>query len=145
MQNSQDEVFGLVEDIFADLPPPTPPHRSRRKNGVDFVFLRGVSSLNAYILQKRAAEAFPLLLALQQQFDASRKTQVPITHDVWKTAGDPSKNKRETMMEHLRRLPGLVTLHEDRCARFRYRVEKGTLWLQIEEASREGIGPEKED
>ena len=144
MQNSPDEVLELVEDIFADPPPPTHTPRSRRKSGVDFVFLRGVSSLNAYILQKRAVEAFPLLLALQQQFDASRKARVPITDDVWKTAGDPSKNKRETIVEHLRRLPELVTLHEDRCARFHYRAEKGPLWSQIEEASREGIGPEKD-
>ena len=89
MQNSPDEVLELVEEHLRRPPPPTHTPRSRRKSGVDFVFLRGVSSLNAYILQKRAVEAFPLLLALQQQFDASRKARVPITDDVWKTAGDP--------------------------------------------------------
>jgi hypothetical protein len=142
MQNSTEEELKLVaEDIFADPPPVASTPRSRRKNGGDFVFLRGVTGLNAYLVQKRAEAVYPLLLALQQHFDLSRKARVPLTRDVWKMAGDPARHKRETVVAHLRRMPELVTLYEDYRTQFRYRVEKGLLWRHLEEASREGIGP----
>lgn len=141
MRSSSEEDFKLMEDMFAEPPPPAPPRRSRRKGDADFVVVRGLSGLNAHIVEKRAVAAYPLLLALQQQFEISHKTRVSLTRDVWKAAGDPARHERETVMAHLRRMPDLVLIHEDFRVQFRYRVEKGPLWLQIEAISREGVGP----
>ena len=131
------------DEMFADPPekPSASARRAGKKNDVDFLVLRGVSSLNAYIVRNRAEITLPLLLALQRRFDIPpRKKRVAITRAIWKVAGSPTKNKRVTILAHLRRMPGLVALHEDAHVLFRLRAEKGPTWLQIEEASKAGIG-----
>jgi hypothetical protein len=117
-----------IEDAFADMSKPPP--------GVstDFVFLRRPGLLIAYLIKYRALMALPLLIAVQRRLDVLKKTRAPLSAKVWKDAGNPSKSLRVTMMAHLRRVPDLVVLREDRHFTFRYSVEKGPAWRGIEKA-----------
>jgi hypothetical protein len=90
-------------------------------------------------------KALPLLIAIHLRQGVLSKTRVPLASWVWKMAGDPSKNTRVTMLAHLRRLPDLVMLREDRHPMFRYRVEKGPAWHALEKAGKEGRGFEEDD
>lgn len=140
--------MGGIEDAFADMsesPPestaPTP--QPDGKNDNSYVLLRGMKGLNAYLVRRRAEIVLPLLLAIQRRLDMSRrthKTHTPLSSKVWEDAGSPPKNRRVAILAQLRRMPDLVVIREDRHFTFRYRVEKGPTWLQLEKA-----GPQGED
>ena len=150
----EENEINRIEGMFADPPPGGPPTSTpvraamappaRKKTNVDFIFLYGLSGLNAYLVKRRALTALPLLLAIHRRKAVTGKARIAITPAVWKDAGSPSKSTRETMLAHLRRMPDLVSIHEDRNPLFRYRVEKGLAWLRIEKASREKQGLEEE-
>ncbi len=143
-----------IEGMFADPPPGGPPTSTPvgasvapppgKKTHVDFIFLYGLSGLNTYLVKHRALTALPLLLAIHRRQDVTGKARIPITPAVWKDAGSPSKSTRESMLAHLRRMPDLVSIQEDRNPLFRYRVEKGLAWRRIEKAGRENQGLEEE-
>jgi hypothetical protein len=123
-----------------------PPESFLSKNpNANFILLYGLAGLNAYLIERRAVAALPLLLAVHRRLEMKHKARIAITSDVWKDAGDPSRTTRETMLAHLRRLPELVSIHEVRRVASRYRVEKGPAWRQIERAGREGVEQEDDD
>jgi hypothetical protein len=140
-----------IEDAYADMSepsptPPGPPSQPKGKNNFNYVTLYGLAGLSAYLLKHRALLAFSLLAAIQRRFATKNEKRAPLVSAVWKDAGNPSKNMRETLLAHLRRMPDLVVLHEDRHVAFRYRVEKGPAWIEIEKAGREGRAlPEEEE
>jgi hypothetical protein len=115
-----------IEDAYADMSKPPP------GKDADFVILHHPGSLVAYLVKYRALAAFPLLVALQRRMDVLKKARVPLSAKVWRDAGDPPKSLRVTMLTHLRRVPDLVVLREDRHFTFRYSVEKGSAWRGID-------------
>jgi hypothetical protein len=137
-----------VEDAIADMsePPPSLPRRVGRvsKKAVDFLFLYGLSGLCGYVVERKAEKALPFLLAVGQHLDMALrrgKKSVAVTKEVWWSAGDPPRNVRMTILAHVSRMPELIILREKRTYASRYRVEKGPLWLQLENDSREGRTP----
>jgi hypothetical protein len=127
-----------IEDAFADMSQP-PPGGSKE----NFIRLYGVAELNAYLLERQATIAYPLLLALHRHLDMAEKrgeTEVALTSAVWEDAGVPPKSKRtrETMLAHLRRMPDLVLFHDNRTLFFRYYIGKGPAWRRMEEAGGKG-------
>lgn len=134
-----------IEDAFADPPSGSPAHRLRGKNRPNFVLLYGVDGLNAYLVKRRAEITLPLLLALHRRLDMRNGTPAPLTPQVWKDAGSPPKNRRVSILAQLRRMPDLVTLHASHHVMFRYRVERGPAWRQIEKAGRDGRDPLEEE
>ena len=115
-----------IEDAYADMSRPLPGANT------DFVFLRCPGGLAAYLVEHKALSAFPLLVAIQRRLDVRKKKRAPLSAKVWRDAGDPPKGVRVTMLAHLRRVPELVLLHDDRHFTYRYSVEKGPAWVAIE-------------
>jgi hypothetical protein len=115
-----------ITDAIADMSKPPP------GGNVDFVFVQGLSGLNAYLVERRAEITLPLLLAIQRRTAISRKPLTPLSSRVWRDAGNPPKNRRVAILARLREMPELVTLQEDRHFTFRYRVGKGPACRQIE-------------
>jgi hypothetical protein len=139
-----------IEDAFADMSKSPPESTASApqpngKNGANYVTLCGVKGLNAYLVKRRAEITLPLLLAIQRRLDMSRKAHTPLSSKVWEDAGSPPKNRRAAILMRLRQMPHLVAIHEDRHFTFRYRVEKGPAWRQIEKDGREGVGEEEEE
>jgi hypothetical protein len=113
-------------------PPPNPKG--------NFVTWYGPGAMSAYLIKRRATIVLPLLLAIKRRLKITEKRRngkaMALTSVVWKEAGDPSKNVRETMLDRLRQMPELVIFSPSHNWNFRYRVEKGPAWLAIEKAAR---------
>jgi hypothetical protein len=124
---------GGIEDAYAD--PPTGDEKGPAGN---FVFLYGIVELSAYLVEHRALPVLSLLLAIHRRQNMSGLAKVALTPAVWKDAGDPPRHTRETLLAHLRRMPGLVLLTEERNLLFRYRVAKGPAWLRMEKVGKRG-------
>jgi hypothetical protein len=130
-----------AEDAYAADPIPV------NGKAVDFLLLYGLTGLCAYVVERKAEKALPLILAIHRHLAMAAKwkrTSIPITKAVWKSAGNPSKNAREAILAHMESMPELVVFREKRTFASRYRVKKGPLWLQLEKASREGKVEEEE-
>jgi len=134
-----------ITDAYADPPEEVSTLSPEKYPNAHFVRLYALASLNAYLAKRKARAALPLLLAIQRRIDVLKKRRVPLSSKVWKDVGNPSKNERVTMLAHLHRMPDLVMLHEDRHPMFRYRVEKGPAWHQIDKAGKNGRGLEEDD
>jgi hypothetical protein len=120
----------------------TPPEHGNRKKG-NFILLYGVNELNAYLTERQATVVYPLLLTLHRHLDMAEKrgeTEVALTPAVWGDAGLPStmKRTRETVLAHLRSMPELVLIREDRTPYFRYRIAKGPAWRRMEAEAEAG-------
>jgi hypothetical protein len=108
--------------------------------------LYGFAELNAYLYEHGAFIALPLLLAIHRHLDMAEKKgekAAALTAEVWKDTGIPPEEKstRQTILEHLRRMPELVVLREKRTFAYRYCVTKGRVWRRMERAN--GKGREK--
>jgi hypothetical protein len=136
----------LIQEALAAAANPLPPKlrskklRAKKPKG-RYVTMYGPGDLSAYLVQRRATMAMPLLLAIQRRFDLTKKRRkderIALTPAVWKDAGNPPHTMRKTMLGHLRRMPDLALLVEERNLAFRYRVEKGPAWRAIEKTARE--------
>jgi hypothetical protein len=137
------EILPTAEGAYADESL-SPASNGEGVNGkaVDFLLLYGLSGLCEYVVERKAEKALPFLLALNRHLTMALRrwgrTSIPITKAVWRSAGNPSKNARQTIMAHIELMPELIILREKRTFASRYRVEKGPLWLQLEKDSREG-------
>jgi hypothetical protein len=60
-----------ITDAIADMSKPPPGCNA------DFVFVQGLSGLNAYLVERRAEITLPLLLAIQRRTAISRKPLTP--------------------------------------------------------------------
>jgi hypothetical protein len=134
-----------IADARADMAEPLPPRpprkprakrRPRKGEAGEYLHLWGPSELFAYLVERHAITALPLLLAIYPKQDLQKEASVALTRTVWEAAGNPSTRLRRTMLTHLHRLPGLVVIREDRDSVFRYRVEKGPTWRAIERAAK---------
>jgi hypothetical protein len=113
------------------------------KKAVDYVFIWGAPALFAYLMKNKALNAMPLLSAVTQRFamkeaKGEKAREIALTSMVWAMAGNPSKNARELMLDHVKRMPDLVTLRVSKSMVFRYYAGKGPLWKKFEADSRAG-------
>jgi hypothetical protein len=129
-----------VMDAACDMSEPPPrrlrsrPRKSRNAKK-EFIYLHGITGLCAELVKRRAEKVLPLLLAVHRRMDMKEgETSVAITPAMWKTAGNPSSRARVTILAHLKRMPDLVSLSGGHNLAFRYRIGKGPLWQQIEQA-----------
>jgi hypothetical protein len=113
-----------AEDAYADMSQP-PPLLSREekeetedsRKDVDFLLLYGLSGLCEYVVERKAEKALPLILALSRHLRLALKrgkTSVAITQAVWRTAGNPPRNVRTTVLAHISEMPDLIVLREKR-------------------------------
>jgi hypothetical protein len=80
------------------------------------------------IAQARAYHAAPLVNVILQRMRVRRTPTVPITSAVWTEVASPSKYERETILQHLRRVPGVLKLEQRHRGYTRYQATKGDMW-----------------
>jgi hypothetical protein len=80
------------------------------------------------IANARAHYAFALTIVLLQRMRVRRADTAPITAAIWSEIGSPSKDERQTILRHLRRIPGVLKLEKRHEGYTRYRVTLGDLW-----------------
>jgi hypothetical protein len=124
-------------EVCANPPDPEGEHGPPKPTYENFVTLHGVLELNAYVVERRAMTAFPLLLAIHRRMEMAKESSLALGPVIWKEAGDPSPQTRRTMLAHLRRLSELVALRRRPGIGFGYIVDRGPLWLRIERTWRE--------
>jgi hypothetical protein len=99
--------------------------------------------MHAYLYERGALIALSLMYALQRHLDMAESEGekfVALAAEVWRDAGIPAsaKGTRQTILEHLRQMPELVTLREKRTLEYRYLVAKGRAWRRMEKANGKG-------
>ena len=86
------------------------------------------------IARARAYHAAPFINAILQRMRVRKTTTVPITSAIWAEVASPGKYERETILKHLRRVPGVLRL-EERHQRFtRYQAVLGDKWSRLQGA-----------
>jgi hypothetical protein len=100
---------------------------TRARNGVS-----GFVTAPVWVLTElgraRAYHAAVLVMILLQRMRMRGTTTEPVTASVWNKAGSPSKWERQTILEHLRRVPGILKLEERHKGYTRYQVTLGEMW-----------------
>jgi hypothetical protein len=80
------------------------------------------------IARARAHNAAVLVNVILQRMRVRRTTAVPITSAIWAEIASPSRYERETILKHLRLIPGVLKLEERRQGYTRYQATKGGMW-----------------
>jgi hypothetical protein len=101
-------------------------------------FTRGRNGINGFcviplwvvreLAQVRAYHASLLVTVLLQRMRVRGTTTESITATIWNKVGSPSKWERQTVLEHLRRVPGNLKLEERHEGYTRYQVTLGEMW-----------------
>jgi hypothetical protein len=102
------------------------------------LFTRGRNGVNGFsvvpswvtveMARVRAHHAAFLVTVILQLMRVRRTDIVPITLAVWERAGSPGERERGTILQHLRRVPGVLKLEERHKRLTRYQVTLGDMW-----------------
>jgi hypothetical protein len=109
-------------DPFADIPP------------IDWdLFTRGGFGIIPLwvvkeIARARAYHASGLIIVILRRLRKKTITAVPITAAIWSQAGSPGKWERQHILQHLRKVPGVLKLEECRGGLARYQATFGEMW-----------------
>jgi hypothetical protein len=76
----------------------------------------------------RAHHAIALAIVLLQRMRVRKTDTVPITAAIWARIESPSERERQTILRHLRRVPGVLRLGERHKRLTRYQVTLGEMW-----------------
>jgi hypothetical protein len=106
------------------------------------LFTRGAGGVNGFciipfwvvgeIAQARAYHAAPLVFAILRRMRMRKTTVEPITSTLWAQIAAPSRYERETILDHLRRIPGVLKLEDRHQGYTRYQAVLGDKWAEAE-------------
>jgi hypothetical protein len=102
---------------------------TRGRNGVNGFAIIPIWALRE-ITCARAHHATALTIILLQRMRVRKTNTIPITAAIWTEIGSPGKRERQTILQHLRRVPGVVKLEERRQGYTRYQATLGDMWNQ---------------
>jgi hypothetical protein len=78
--------------------------------------------------QARAHHAAFLVIVILQRMRVRKTTMVPITSAIWAEIASPGERERETILKHLRRIPGVLRLEKRHQGYTRYEAVLGDKW-----------------
>jgi hypothetical protein len=97
------------------------------KNGIN-----GFSVIPSWVVTElaraRAHNAALLVCAILKRMRMRRATTIPLTSTVWAEIDAPSECERQTILRHLRRVPGVLKLERRHQRYTRYQVTLGDGW-----------------
>jgi hypothetical protein len=100
---------------------------TQSKNGIN-----GFAVIPLWVVKEmtdaRAHHAVALAIVLLQRMRARKTDTLPLTATIWGTIGAPSERERQTILQHLRRVPGVLRLEERHKRLTRYQVTLGDMW-----------------
>jgi hypothetical protein len=81
-------------------------------------------------VEKDALHALPLVLAAHRVMCMRHRGTIRLNKQVWEGAGYPDHKdqRRRVVLEHLRKVPGIMSLVEKRAQSGRYLLLRGPLW-----------------
>jgi hypothetical protein len=121
---------------------PLPPLRGRSKSNDQSIPFYPTTPLHIVhaIIAKKAEYALPLVLAAHRRMYIREAKATALTKPIWQAAGlyEASEQRKRTTLQHLRKIPEVLTLIEKPSFIARYWVAYGPLWkrkpkIQIEE------------
>jgi hypothetical protein len=93
-------------------------------NGFSVVPLWAVKEM----ARARAHHAGFLVSVILQRMRVRKTTVVPVTSAIWAEVASPSKYERETILNHLRLIPGVLRLEKRHRGYTRYQAALGDMW-----------------
>jgi hypothetical protein len=97
------------------------------KNGIN-----GFSVIPSWVVMElaraRAHNAALLVCAIFKRMRMRRTTTIPLTSTVWAEIDSPGERERQTILRHLRRVPGVLKLEKRHQRYTRYQVTLGDMW-----------------
>jgi hypothetical protein len=101
-------------------------------------FTRGRDGVNGFSIvplwavremaRTRAHRAALLVVVILQRMRVRRETTVALTSAIWAELGSPPEYERRTILQHLRRVPGVLKLEKRHHGYTRYQATKGDMW-----------------
>jgi hypothetical protein len=80
--------------------------------------------------QSGAMTAMGLILAIHRQLTMRKRDSTPLNGAIWRTAGSPSKKRKEVILRNLAKVPDVFVLQKVRSRQGYYRVVRGELWTK---------------
>jgi hypothetical protein len=113
---------------------PLPPLPGRRQSIDAHYYPKTPLQIVLAVVAKEAQFALPLVLAAHRQMHMREVRSIALTKSIWRAAGlsdnNHARHRRSVALNHLRKIPDVLTLTLKRSRSARYQVAYGPLWKQ---------------
>ena len=113
----------------------------RSRNGVNGFGIVPLWAIRE-VTRVKAHYATALMVVILQRMRVRKVDTVPVTDAIWQEIGGLTKCERQTVLEHLRHVPGVLKLEERHKRLTRYQVTLGEMWDHRRACANQGETPE---
>ena len=120
--------FEAPADVSFENAPARGNRFTRSRNGVNGYSIFPLWVVREFARVRASKNVVLLAIVLLQRMKVRNTSTVLLTAAIWAEIGSPSKMARQTALQHLRRVPGVLKLEERHKGYTRYQVSLGEMW-----------------